>query len=151
MPVNERPPTHTDRSDTVIWLVLFGAIVLGVIGISYHSKRYGHKSEDFELRFGLKRLREAIAQYHVDTGVYPARLQDLVAPAGSTPQGTKHGAYAGPYLNPHGGIQDTGLPCNSFGDPTQGVATHWIYNPTDGTVKSAVEGMTVNDVPYSQL
>ena len=75
----------------------------------------------------------------------------MVAPAGTTPTGTKPKAYQGPYLTPNGGICNTGVPSNPFGDPQNAIATHWVYNPKTGAVKSAVGGTTLDGRPYEGL
>ncbi len=108
------------------------------------------------MMYDLQRLREAIAQFQADTGVWPAQLKDLVAPAGSTPKGTPRGKYKGPYLTPHGCINNTGIPANPYartpdGENLPNIADHWLYNPQDGSVISAVNGTTRDGRPFSQL
>lgn len=103
------------------------------------------KAKEATLTANLHQLRNAIAQFEADTGVYPAQLTDLTVPATN---GTNAGktvvpanSYKGPYFTPYGGINNTGIPVNPFVDittnapATKKIATHWKYDPVAGTVQ----------------
>ena len=84
----------------VLFVVLAGALVLtprSMYGVS-------RKAREETLKSSLHYLRRALNQFHADTHVWPAQLGDIVAPADSTPTGTKPGLYKGPYLTPNGGV-----------------------------------------------
>jgi hypothetical protein len=112
--------------------------------------------QETTLRANLQRLRHAIACFQADTGIYPVSLTDVIVPAtaGAT-VGTStvpYNAYKGPYLLLQGGINGNGLPSNPLtaaGDLD--ITHHWLYDPHDGNVVSAVEGKTLDGVDYTKL
>ena len=109
----------------------------------------GEGGNEATLIANLNAMREAIAQFKLDTGAYPATLADLVLPleqaptrgidANGKPLPIKPGAYAGPYLDPRGGVPEApGIPLDPYidlsleqPDPAL-VITHWRY--VDGAV-----------------
>lgn len=120
----------------------------------------GEQSKFDQLRADLATIRTAIETFHDDTGAYPARLADLLAPADEAP---KTGvdtdgntvtitAYSGPYLDPVGGITEApGIPCNPVLDPettttdTSLVETHWYYNNGNVSVPEYMAGQITTD------
>ncbi len=111
----------------------------------------GRKAKEATLASNLQRMRAAVAQFQADTGAWPNAIGDVVAAAGTNPTGTSNLSYKGPYLTPNGGVQNTGIPANPFGDPTAAVTTHWTYSNVDGSVVSAVSGTTLDGRAYSTL
>jgi hypothetical protein len=116
------------------------------------------QAKESTLRANLLRLRSAVAAFQADTGVYPARLEDVVAttaPAtGITGTGIAApipgGSYKGPYLTVIGGIAGKGLPKNPFvADADTTVSHHWTY--ASGNVTSAITGATLDGVSYTAL
>lgn len=106
------------------------------------GERYG--DNEAQLKAVLRQMRTAIALFRKDTGAYPAALADLVrskenAPANGVdadgkPVPIPDGTYGGPYLPPHGGIQEVpGIPINPYVDlhadnPSPALLdTHWQY------------------------
>jgi hypothetical protein len=128
---------NTNRLNGYGWILV--AIVLGVIGwgggewVQYDmiispTKGYAHRLEqDSSQRLAI---RAALADFHQDTGVYPATLDDLTKSEETTlatpiPKGTFHGPYLPLILpNPFADLQDT--------------HKHWRYDPATGRVTSAV-------------
>ena len=115
------------------------------------------KAREATLKANLHQLRNAIGQFEADTGVYPVELDDVVEPTNATTAvgstTVPENSYKGPYLTRSGGIGGTGLPLNPFG-PAGGsatVGTHWDYTAADGTVRSEVDGTTLDNTSYSDL
>lgn len=101
-------------------------------------------------------LRNAINQFHDDTGCFPGELHDLVA------KDEKHlkahvpkGKYQGPYLSLEGGLDNTGIPINPFTlhktHDDFDITHHWRYDRKTGNVQSAMEGVTLKGKKYSEL
>ncbi len=111
----------------------------------------GRKAKEATLRSNLQRMGRAIAQFQADTGVWPHELKDIVASADSNPTGCPSGKYKGPYLTPNGGVQNTGIPANPYGDSTAPIETHWVYDNANGSVTSAIAGKTLDGVDYREL
>ncbi len=118
------------------------------------------------LKDNLRELRNAIEQFQADTGAYPARLLDLVATTapkvGVDLDGHQinipAGCYKGPYLEPHGGINNTGIPLNPFVDlravqpDPNDVTTHWAYkNALVHVAAGRPAGQTQDGIPINQL
>jgi hypothetical protein len=135
----------------VVTFIVLVALVLIPRLVGVGSPRNHSHGPDSHLSMHLQRLRSAIAQFQADTGVWPAQLTDIVAPAGSTPLGTKTKKYQGPYLTPNGGLENTGIPANPFVDQTRPIAAHWRYDSKTGVIHSAVAGTTLDGVPYTAL
>ncbi len=128
--------------------------------------RLVRKVKESYLKANLQDLRNALEQFNADCGVYPVSLMDLVAKKSPTTGITENGeteaivagTYRGPYLNPQGGINNTGIPANPFvdmhaaqPDPNKPV-THWKYH--NGLVHIAdntPDGETLEGIPYSKL
>ena len=82
----------------------------------------------------------------------PPTSQGVGGPSPANPTGTANLSYKGPYLTPNGGVANTGIPANPFGDPTAALTTHWTYSNADGSVISAISGTTLDNAqPYTQL
>jgi hypothetical protein len=120
------------------------------------ANKAARQARESTLKANLQRIRSAVSHFQADTGIYPARLEDVVAPATT---GSKAGStdvapnsYKGPYLTTKGGIGGKGLLMNPFAatDDTT-VAHHWTYTPADGNVTSAVEGVTSDGQKYTEL
>jgi len=98
------------------------------------------KADEARLRANLRQLRNAIEQFHVDTGVFPETLFGLIAQSGTRPKGADgkpvaEKAYIGPYLDPMDSINKTGIKLNPFVDPGDtDVTHHWRYDPAKGTI-----------------
>lgn len=120
----------------------------------------GDQSKFEQLRADLATIRTAIETFHDDTGAYPARLADLLAPADEAPTtgvdadgntvALQH--YNGPYLDPVGGIAEApGIPCNPILDPentitdTALVETHWYYSNGNVSVPEYMAGQITTD------
>ncbi len=106
---------------------------------------------DANLKVRLQDLRRAIALFQAQCGVYPLRLEDLMAvkaPAkGIAPQThaereIKPADYAGPYLN----TPDGKLPM----DPVTG-KRDWRYDPKTGTVHSNAAGRAADGSAYRNM
>jgi hypothetical protein len=179
MSAETHEPTERKRSLSLmrifyaLGIAVIVLIVVGTITLSVKIYRHGYHPEEVPqvmhsmLKHNLELLRSAIAQFHTDTGVYPARLEDLVATespkTGASDAVIPKGSYKGPYLNVrdsyHGSdvdindiIGNSKLPrnwCAAKGDPD--VSHHWTYTPATGTVKSAVPGTTLDGVAYTAL
>lgn len=112
----------------------------------------GRKAKEATLRANIQELRNAVANFNADTGVYPAALTDVVAASTATPTGTPAGTYKGPYLTPSAGINGSGLPLNPFVSPTDvTVGDHWTYDATTGAISSTATGTTLDGVAYTAL
>jgi hypothetical protein len=115
------------------------------------------RARESALKGNLQQLRNGIEQFHDDTGVYPATLNDLVTPdEKSLKTKVKAGSYKGPYLAIRGGIGGHGLPYNPFANPLCTTITdHWNYNPMTGRVTvpdSMADRATLDDdMTYGQL
>ena len=111
-------------------------------------------------------LRNALEQFQADTGVYPARLDDLGEPAthagmvGATK--VKPDMYKGPYLRAQGGIgKNQAIPRNPFCRFTSPVETtdpasdppkaHWRYFAKKGLIFPANTGKTEDGVDYQKF
>ncbi|MHB9025254.1 MAG: hypothetical protein ACYC7E_13975 [Armatimonadota bacterium] len=101
------------------------------------------------LRSDLNQVRYGIELFKTDTGVYPARLEDLVAPSEEKlTTRVRRGSYKGPYFLTSGGINNTGIPLNTLASGDPDIAHHWTYSPKNGSVRSAVKGVTLEGVRY---
>jgi hypothetical protein len=125
-------------------------------GLTDVLNQANRQAKESTLMANLQRIRSAIAAFQADTGVYPARLQDLVATTAPREGGggatIPTGSYKGPYLTTVGGINNTGLPANPFNKADDADITHhWRYDPREGSVISAIEGMTLDGRKYITL
>lgn len=153
-------PRACHRGFTLLELlnVIVVIAILALIVIP-HLMGVNRKARESRLRADLQQLRKAIALFESDTGEFPATLQDIVAPNKDMLDGADsdmvHEQYRGPYLAPSESIQVSnyvGLPANPFITPTDTtIAHHWTYQKSNGTVKSAVTGMSLDGVAYESL
>ncbi|HEX2950043.1 MAG TPA: hypothetical protein VHV83_10860 [Armatimonadota bacterium] len=147
VPVLQRP-VHP----VVVIIVLFFTLLFfaSLWHPDYHGSRRGKEST---LRGNLHLLRGAIEQFYADTGHYPLVLEDLgKLDARHLITKVKQGTYKGPYLDTDFGIQRTGIPENPFVlVENLNVAAHWHYDAKSGAVKSTVNGVTDEGVPYDRL
>ncbi|MHB9022616.1 MAG: type II secretion system protein [Armatimonadota bacterium] len=113
----------------------------------------GRKAKEATLRANLHQLRNAIATFEADTGVYPGDLDDLVAATEGdlTVTGAPAGTYKGPYLTTSGGLGGSGIPQNPFAAASSTEAANWSYTAGTGKVLSAVTGTTLDGVAYTNL
>jgi len=130
----------------------------------------GRKARESSLKANLHIVRNAIAQFQADTGLFPSQLSDLTlakasAPttgideAGTTGVTVPTGTYQGPYLAPNnGGINNSGIPANPFINPdATGYGTtsnHWTYpvSGSPGAIRAAgPSGNTSDGVAYTAL
>ncbi len=138
----------------VISLVAF--VLFFVLLFPYHPMR---KAEEATLRGNLHEIRNAIVQFHTDTGHYPLVLTDVVAPnAQHLRTQVKKGSYQGPYLCTQGGVNNSGVPENPLlhdwreGQPTEVLINKcWRYDAKTGEVHSAVSGTTLDGKRYEDL
>jgi hypothetical protein len=143
---------------SVLGAVFLGFFIFVLVMCNIPWPHNHRKSNEAALKGDLQQLRNAIEQFQRDTGVYPATLDDLVAPdEKSLKTKVKPGSYKGPYFATVGGIRNHGLPINPFADPVTDpvVAHHWQYNPDSGdvTVPDSMAKQTTmdDDVPYGKL
>ena len=135
-----------------MWIVIVVIAILALIVIP-RLLSAGRKAKEATLRANLHQLRNAIATFEADTGVYPGDLDDLVAAneGALTVTGVPSGTYKGPYLTTSGGLGGTGIPQNPFAGATSAVSANWSYTAGDGKVLSAVTGTTLDGVAYTNL
>jgi hypothetical protein len=154
-----------------VWLVM-GVVLLMLVGLGFglesvfsahdaersatgFTPPIGSSDAEQALRSNLQILRNAIQHFQADTGVYPAKLEDLVAPTEKLLTSTVPvGTYKGPYLPP-GGIVGNGIPKNPFTDPTAAsIVAHWNYDADTGTVvvpDAQADNRTSDGTPFTQL
>jgi type II secretory pathway pseudopilin PulG len=136
----------------LIVIVVIAILALIVIPRLLSASR---KAKEATLRANLHQLRNAIAMFEADTGVYPAALTDLVAgtapTTGAAGASIPAGTYKGPYLTTSGGINGTGIPQNPFAGATANAAASWDYTAVGGKVLSHVTGTTLDGVDYLNL
>lgn len=111
----------------------------------------GASEREVALQYTLQRLRNSIALFQAACGVYPLKLEDLVATeapekgiiGGSTDEKEiDPDDFQGPYL----ATPDGELPA----DPITG-KREWSYNPKTGEVRSQAKGRTPNGKRYREL
>ena len=128
-------------------IVIAGAIALSASGINTFQKMMGSSEGKEGMAISLEQqLNTGVRRFHVDTGVYPVTLTDLVATSGKSlvtkvPPGSYHGPYVVSLEKVHMGasIGNTDLPANPLVDKNDPVvAHHWKYDKTTGVVTSAV-------------
>jgi len=99
------------------------------------------KTKETEREKQVHVLEHAVAQFNIDTGAWPSQLSDLIARKGpvagiDSTNGKRviipAGRYKGPYLVPHGGIDNSGIPLNPFSSAPTGnfaadLTAHWHY------------------------
>lgn len=149
--------------------MLIVIVVIAILALIVLPRIMGanRRAKEASLRANLWSVRHAVERYQADTGTYPTKLTDLLIskPADAEPtEGIDEegdpvaipaGTYNGPYFaTPQGGINGSGLPINPFGPRGTGnqetdVPKHWRYE--NGLVYSAVEGVTMDGSPYSEL
>jgi type II secretion system protein G len=125
------------RGFTLIELLVV-ITVIAILALIVTPRLMGavRKSRESTLKGNLHQLRQAVAQFESDTGVFPATLDDVIQPDAATVTATiPPDSYKGPYLRRDGGIAGDGIPKNPFADQQSAVlADHWAYDDTDGTV-----------------
>lgn len=146
------------RGFTLIELLVVIVIiaVLALIAIPRFQDA-GIRSREASLKSNLSLLRSAIATYYTDTGTYPTKLDDLIAPtapaSGLTATGTTVNSvnitptdWHGPYL------QGIAVPT----DPMMSATTQFSYNSTTptatnplGTVKSTSSAKGLDGAAYN--
>jgi hypothetical protein len=158
--VRPQPPRRAARG-----LAEVTVVVLAMAVVAFFVPQQDRGQQESYLLTALYRTRRAITKFHTATGVYPVTLMDLAAPA---TDGTQVGAttvpagtYKGPYLRMpprngqtgyYFGIGDTGIPANPMTvEDDLDITHHWTYNPADGTVISAIEGVTLDGADYTKL
>lgn len=128
-----------------VYIALLASIVLP------HLTGANKRARETSVKATLAEIRKAVASFHAETGLYPARLEDIVAaeppPVGLTESGLEvtiiPADFRGPYLLARGGR----LPK----DELTGQA-NWIYSttpPTVGAVHTAAVGNSLDMGPYS--
>ncbi len=144
--------THRRGFTLIELLIVISVISILALIVIPRVMSASRKAKEATLKSNLQRLRASIAIFQADTGVWPNALADIVATQGTNPTGTANLSYKGPYLTPNGGVANTGIPANPFGDPTAALTTHWTYSNADGSVISAISGTTLDNAqPYTQL
>ncbi len=144
----------------VIAILLIAVLVLFCWAL--HPAHHGNSRLAMEssLKGNLQEMREAIGQFHDDTGRFPWVLTELTASdAHHLIKPLKKGnSYKGPYLSTQGGIRNSGIPFNPFvesGDDSHplndAICKSWRYDAKTGEVHSAVGGMTMDGKPYQSL
>jgi len=159
------------RRDSALLIVL---MVLGVLALLFFVSlallsmivlprmvKAGNKAKEVTLKANVLTIRNAVEQFYLDTGAYPASLEDLTR-AKTDPPKTGNGkapipagSYHGPYLTAPGGIGGSRLPINPYVKPTDPnygkVSTHWHYQ--NGVVHPTVPtvGKTSDGTPYTAL
>ena len=138
-------------------IVVIAILALIVIGRLLSATR---RAKEVRMQADLRQMRQAIMLFENDTGAYPAELTDIVARtqdqlSGALPENAR-ALYRGPYLSTTGGgiqLPDCpGLPINPYVSPLNlDISAHWTYDEVAGTVQSAVVGITLFGVPYSDL
>ena len=135
--------------------VLIVVLVISILALITVPSLMGasRRGREASLRADLRELRVAVEVFRAHTGVYPARLEDLIgdtAPAnGLNDEGEtasiEANTYRGPYTrNPDGGLVK---------DPITRAAD-WGYltaPPSVGHVSSSAAGQTLEGVPYNNL
>jgi len=104
----------------------------------------GQTAREAALKGELHQFRNAIAQFEVDMGDFPARLSDLTAaaaPVGRGGRGRKltSSGFQGPYVR----TPDGGVPIDPF---TRSNKT-WAYSPATGEIRSGAPGKARSGEP----
>lgn len=140
--------------ELLIVIVLIAILALIVLPRLMGASR---RAKESTLRANLRILRLAVVHFQADTGVWPAALCEIVlsdADSLTTPN-IIPGTYKGPYLDPIGGIDNTGVPRNPFTPATEtNIDTHWAYDSEEGTVtvpdsmagQKTTDGMALGDI-----
>jgi hypothetical protein len=152
--VHHYPPCRAVRG-----LAEVTVIALAMAALSFFAPaldRSYDQAKESTLKAYLQRCRSGISHFQADTGVYPARLEDIVATVAPTVGGDgaplEVGAYQGPYLTARGGIGGIGIPANPFADEGDtDITHHWTYTPEDGSISSAIEGKTLDGIDFTAL
>jgi len=100
----------------------------------------GRSAREASLLAHLQELRNAIALFQAQCGMYPEQLSDLMVT--SAPSYVHAPDYQGPYLT----TSDGNLPK----DPVTGAAD-WTYSATSGAIHSAATGNNLAGVAYTSL
>ena len=135
------------RGFTLIELLIV-IVVIAILALIVIPRLMGasRKAKDSTLKRNLHHLRNAVALYESDMGVYPTTLTDLYDSSGVTPLEL----WNGPYLKVEGAIIGTSaIPKNPYVDTTT-VTDHWTYTAGTGIVIPATPaGLDMAGVAYN--
>lgn len=128
----------------IVYIGLIASIVLPrVTGAS-------RKAKEANMRATLQEIRKAVNSFQAETGLYPARLQDIVvntAPAtGLDPNGTPVSIIPADFRGPYLRVRGQALPKDAITG-----AADWSYStsPPVGQVNSSATGNSMDGGPYS--
>ncbi|MHB9134374.1 MAG: hypothetical protein ACYDBB_25155 [Armatimonadota bacterium] len=154
--VNKRHRHLVGEALACIGFCAFGCMLAFMFVPTYTTA--SRKAKDVKLQSNLAQIRSTITLFKRDTGTYPVSLLDMTAPAtaGNIAGRTvvKKGSYLGPYFTVGGGIGGCGIPLNPYGNyeaTTALVNLHWHYDGKTGMITSAVDGKTVDGIPFTKL
>ncbi len=140
------------RSGFTLIEVLIVIVVIAILAAIVIPRLLGagRQAREASLMAHLQEIRNAIALFQAQCGVYPTNLSDIMlttAPAsGTLPGGGTAPINAPDFQGPYLTTPDGNLPP----DPMTGAAD-WTYVNTTGAVHSSSTGQTIDGTAYSDL